>query len=178
MIQRFQDDDLLKGLLVFTPFVLSVTSLCFGIKLGLIASSLILLLALIIFSSHKLFALPQQRLVFVLITSVTLLLICRMLLEAESYPFLNAIGLFFPLLLINSLVLSVNESVFSISDCNVVIRYIAKLAATVLLFFIIIGLLKESFNEWSFLTSPAGYLFLFGFMFAAISFFNNKRLCK
>jgi Na+-translocating ferredoxin:NAD+ oxidoreductase RnfE subunit len=178
MIQRFQDDDLLKGLLVFAPFYSAISSLYFGIKLALIAFSLILLLGVIMYASRKLFTLPLQHLAFTLIVSISLILIMRMLLEAEYYSIAQTIGLFFPLLLINSLVLSINSTIFSQSDFKLASAKVLKLCLAVTLFFAISGFLHEIFNSVSFLHSPAGFFFLSGILFAVINILNKKKLDK
>lgn len=176
MIQKFQDADILKGLLVFSPFFLSVTSLLIGLKLGLIVFSFILLLSPIIFFSRKLFVYPQQHTVIVLIISASWILLMRMLLNVEDYSLLEKISLFLPLLLINSLVLSVSESILTMSDFKSVLKRLFKTGTAILIFFIALGFLQESLSRISLFNSPAGFFFLSGFIFAAINFFNRKKL--
>jgi electron transport complex protein RnfE len=174
MIQRLQDDDVLKGLLVFAPFFPSVTSLIIGLYTGLLALILILFPAPIFYFCRKLFILPQQRLVFVLILGISWILIVRMLLDAEAYSLADNIGLFLPLLLMNSLILFTNESILSMPDLRSVLNRVFKVALAALLFFIMLGLLRELLNDVSIFTSSAGFFFLSGFIFAAINFFNRK----
>lgn len=172
--QRLQDGNILKGLLGFAPFFLSVTSLSGGLSMGSIAFMLILATFFIIYFSRKLVILPQQRLVFILIISVTSVLIMKMLLDAEAYSLADSIGLFLPLLLMNSLILFTNESILSMTDLRSVLNRIFKVALAALLFFIMLGLLRELLNDVSIFTSSAGFFFLSGFIFAAINFFNRK----
>ena len=174
MIQKFQDADILKGLLVFSPFFLSVTSLLIGLKLGLIVFSFIILLSPIIYFSRKIFVYPQQHIVIVLIISASWILIMRMLLNVEDYSLLEKISLFLPLLLINSLVLSVNQSILTMSDFKSVLKRIFKTGCAILLLFITFGFLQESLNRMSLFNSNAGFFLLFGFLFAVINFCNKK----
>ncbi len=99
-----------------------------------------------------------------------------MLLHAEAYSLADKIGLFLPLLLMNSLVLSSCESIFLMPDVKPAMSHVFKVGLATLLFFVIMGLLRESLNEISIFTSPAGFFFLSGFLFSVINFFNRNKL--
>jgi len=174
MIQEFQNDNIPKGLLAFAPFFLSITSLSIGFNMALIVFVLILFLAPMNYFLRKLIP-PQQRLVFVLIISISWMLIVRMFLEAEVYSIAEKIGLFLPLLLINSMVLSLTESVYSMFDLKTVMRNLFIVGIAILLFFMIFGFLRELLNNCSIFTSPTGYFLLSGFLFATINCFNRKN---
>lgn len=99
-----------------------------------------------------------------------------MLLEAEAYSFVDKTGVFLPLLLINCLVLSVNKSIFFMPDYKSILHRVIKVACAALLFFVVFGFIRELADEVPLLTSPAGFLFLFGFLCAATNFLNEKKI--
>jgi len=175
MIQNNRYDDLPKGLLAFAPFFLVAASLIIGIGAGFIVVILIFLLTPILYLLRKLI-LSEQRLAVVMIVSVSAVLLTRLLIDAEAYSLGDKLGLFFPLLLMNSLVLSLNESIFTMPDFKSAMSKSFNIGIAILLFFVIVGFLREMLNDFSILTSPAGYFFLFGFLYAAFNFLNKKRL--
>lgn len=178
MIQRLQDDDILKGLLAFAPFFLAISSFSDGLYVGLIASLLMLFIAPIVYFSCKFITLPQQRLAFVVIVSVSCILIIRMWLNAEAYSLIDKIGLFFPLLLMNSLALSMIATILSMPDFKSVMSKVLKIALATILFFVIAGLAYELLHELLIFTSPAGFLFLSGFLFAMVNVINKNKESK
>lgn len=175
MIQNNRYDDLPKGLLAFAPFFMVVASLFIGFSAGLIAVVLIFLLTSILFFIGKLIV-PEQRLAVALIVSVSAVLVARMLLDAGAYSLAEKLGIFLPLLLMNSLVLSLNESIFTMPDFKSAMSRSFYIGIAIFLFFVIVGFLRELLNDFSILTSAAGYFFLFGFLYAAFNFINRKRL--
>lgn len=176
MIQRFQNTDTLKGLLVFSPLALSASSFIIGLKIGLFATVAVLLLSIIVFFSRNFFSLALQRLTFVLFTSITLMLMLRMFVQAEAYELSEQIGLFLPLLLMNSFIFSVNESIFERSNFKTALSHVLIAAITILIFFIIFGFFQQFLNEISIFASPVGFFFLFGFLLAIGNILNTKRL--
>jgi len=174
MIQKLLDNEVQTGMLALAPFYLVASSLYVGFSIGLITAILILFLALIIYALRNLIP-PQQRLVVILVISVSVILIARMLLNAEAYSIADKIGLFLPLLLMNSLVLSVNETMFSIQDFKSIFSHIFSIGVAILFFFVIFGFLRELFENISIFTSPAGCFFLSGFLFATINLFKNYK---
>jgi len=174
MIQKLLENEIQPGLLALSPFFLIASSLFVGFSTGLITVILILFLAPIIYLLRNLIPL-QQRLAVILVISVSVVLIARMLLHAEAYSIADKIGLFFPLLVMNSLVLSVNETMFSKQDFISVISHILSIGIAILFFFVIFGFFRELFDAFSILTSPAGCFFLSGFLFAAINYFKSIK---
>jgi len=174
MIQKLLDNEIQTGMLALAPFYLVTSTLYIGFSVGLITAILFLFLALIIYALRNLIP-QQQRLVIILVISVTVVLIARMLIYAEAYSIADKIGLFLPLLLMNSLVLSVNETMFSIQDFKSIISHVFSVGIAILFFFIIFGFSRELFENISMFSSPAGCFFLSGFLFATINFFKN---CK
>jgi H+/Na+-translocating ferredoxin:NAD+ oxidoreductase subunit E len=172
MIQKLLDNEFQRGLLAFSPFFLAISSLFIGFSTGLITVILFLLLAPLIYSLRNLIP-SQQRLAFILVISVSFMLIARMLLQAEAYSIADKIGLFLPLLLMNSMVLSVNETMFSMQDIKSAISHIFISALAILFFFVIFGFMRELVDSFSIFTSPAGCFFLSAFIFAAINFFKS-----
>jgi len=175
MIQKLIDYEVQIGMLAFAPFFLVASSLYIGFSIGLITVILILFLAPIIYLLRNLIPL-QQRLAVILVISVSVILITRMLLSAEAYSIADKIGLFLPLLVMNSLVLSVNETMFSLQDFKSVISHILSIGIAILFFFVIFGFLRELFENYSIFTSPAGCFFLSGFLFATINYFKSNKL--
>ncbi|MCZ6802801.1 MAG: hypothetical protein O7D86_02405 [Proteobacteria bacterium] len=174
MIQKLLDNEVWTGMLALAPFFLVTSSLYIGFSIGLITVILILFLAPIIYSLRNLIP-SQQRLAVILVISVSVTLIARMLLNAEAYSIADKIGLFLPLLLMNSLVMSVNETMFSLRDFKSVVSDVFGIGIAILFFFVIFGLLRELFENISILTSPAGCFLLSGFLFAAINFFKTLK---
>lgn len=177
MIQKLLDYEVQIGLLALSPFFLVASSLFVGFSIGLITVILILFLAPIIYSLRNLIP-SQQRLAIILVISVSVVLIARMLLNAEAYSIADKIGLFLPLVVMNSLVLTVNETMFSIQDFKSVFSHIFGIGVAILFFFVIFGFLRELFNSFSIITSPAGCFFLSGFLFATINFFKTMKFTR
>jgi H+/Na+-translocating ferredoxin:NAD+ oxidoreductase subunit E len=174
MIQKFQYIEILKGLLAFTPFLLYVTSLSDGVSLGMLVFTFILFLSPSLYIFRKLIP-TKQRFALILIISVSYLLLVRMILNAEVYSLLDKVGLFLPLILINSFILSVNESVLTMTDFKTVMNQVLSIGIVILLFFVIIGFLLESLVEFYIFSSPAGCFFLLGFLFSVINYFSIKK---
>ena len=112
VIQKLFNTQMQTGLLAMAPFFLIIPSYKAGVSIGLIAFCLMFVPASVIYLLRD-FIPSQQSVVVVLLFSVSLILIGRMLLQAGAYSTFDSIGLFFPLLLINSLALSLGENVFS-----------------------------------------------------------------
>ena len=161
-------------MLALAPFFLVASSLYVGFTMGLITFILILILAPTIYFLRNLIP-SHQRLVVILVIGVSITLIARMLLNAEAYSIADKIGLFLPLLLMNSLVLSLNESIFSTQDFKSVISLIFSIGIAILFFFVIFGFLRELVENISIFTSPAGCFLLSCFLFAASNFFKTMK---
>lgn len=174
MIQKFQNDEFPKGLLVLAPFFLSVTSLYIGFSLGLISAVLVLFFIPCLYILRK-FIPAQQKPAFILVPGISWLLIVRMFLDVEAYSIMGKVGLFLPLLLMNSWVLTVSESVFSTSGFKSAVFSACSIGVAILLFFVIFGFTRGLLSGFSILSSPAGCFFLSGFLFAAINLFNQKK---
>lgn len=173
MIQRLFDDEHHKVLLAFAPFILVVSSLLSGFRVGLLVASLLLLQTILILFIRKLIPL-QLRLPAIFIVSISLILTVKMLLNAEAYSIAEELSIFLPLILINSLALSVTEAAFSINDVKPVLVHSFSIGILVLLFFLTIGFLIKLLDEISISTSPAICLLLSGFLFAMVNFLKSK----
>jgi H+/Na+-translocating ferredoxin:NAD+ oxidoreductase subunit E len=173
MVQEFINNDLPKGLLALAPFYITTASLDTGFVTGLIIAFFILLYASIIFLLKNLIA-PHQRLAFILIVSISVILIFRLIFQAEAYSFTEKLGLFLPLLVINSLVISIEETIFSISDFKSVLVKVVSVSLIILLFFMILGFTQEIMADLTILSYPAGCFLLIGFLFAAINIFQKQ----
>ena len=174
MFQKNQNNELQKSLLALAPFYLLSFSLYVGFGIGLIIALLLVFLVPVIYLFRNLVP-PSQQLSFVIILSASAILIVSMFLDVEVYSFTDKIGLFLPLLLINSLVLSVNESTFTMSDFKSAMSNVFYIAIAVLFFFVIFGLSRELLSDFSILSYPSGCFLLVGFLFAGINFFNIKK---
>lgn len=175
MIKRLFNNENQLGLLALSPLFLVVSSFNDGINTGLILFVLILTLSSILYSISN-FIPSHQRLVSVLIISAAVILITRMLLNSEIYFVADKIGLFLPLLVINSLVLSLGEEVFSKQDYKSTLIYVSGIAISVLIFFITFGFLKGLFDMISIIESPAGSFILLGLLFATINFLKTSKV--
>jgi Na+-translocating ferredoxin:NAD+ oxidoreductase RnfE subunit len=173
MIQNNRYDEIPKGILAFSPFYLVVASSFIGLSTGLLAVVIIFSLLPILYLLRKLIS-PSQRLSFIIIVSVSWMLIARMLLDAEAYFLADKLGLLLPLLLMNSLVLSINESILSMSNLKSVMSCSYKICIAILLFFVLFGFLRELLNDVSIISSPAGFFILSGFLIAIFNFFQRK----
>jgi len=174
MIKRLFNNKNQLGLLALSPLFLVVSSFNDGISIGLIPLVLILILSSILYFISN-FIPSHQRLVSVLIISTAVILIARMLLNSEIYLVADKIGLFLPLLVINSLVLSLGEEVFSRQDYKSTLIYVSGIAISLLIFFITFGFLKELFDMFSIIESPAGSFMLLGLLFATINFLKSNN---
>ena len=83
--------------------------------------------------------------------------------------------MFLPLLVINSLVISLGEEVFSKQDYKSTMIYVSGSAIAVLIFFIIFGFLKGWIDMFSIIDSPAGSFILLGLLFATINFLKSTK---
>jgi len=173
--QKFHNVDVLKGLLVFAPFYLSLTSFLIGLKTGLVVFSCIFLISPLLFLLRKIVIHPQQYIIFVLLISTSSVLILRMLLHAEAYTFVDNINLFLPLLLINSFVLIEFETIITSSGFQSIFKRLIEFGIAILLFFIVFGALQEVLNRISIFNSPIGFFFLSGFLIAMVNLFNSKE---
>ncbi len=174
MIQKIFNNKNQLGLLALTPLFLLVSSFNDGISIGLISLVLILILTSILYFISN-FIPSHHRLVSVLIVSVAVTLVARMLLNSEVYFVADKIGLFLPLLVINSLVISLGEEVFSKQNYKSTMIYVAGIAVALLIFFITLGFLKGLFDKFSIIDSPAGCFILLGLLFATFNFFKNNQ---
>lgn len=175
MIQTLFKHETHTGLLALAPFFLVVGSFTPGLDIGLIVAIQILILSSVFHFLRKLIP-PEQRLAVIVIISTSLMIIVRLLLNAEFYSVSNTIGLFLPLLIVNSLVLTLAEEVFSKQDYKSVICHVSGIVIAIPVFFIIFGLLKQLLEGFSIITSPAGCFFLVGIMFATVNFFNSDNV--
>ena len=175
MIKRLFNNKNQTGLLALAPLFLVVTSFNDGITIGLISLVLILILTSILYFISN-FIPSHQRLISVLVVSVAVTLVARMLLNSEIYFVAEQIGLFLPLLVINSLVLSLGEEVFSKQDYKSTMVYVFGIAISVLIFFIVFGFLKGLLDMFSIIESPAGSFILLGLLFATINFLKNNKI--
>lgn len=199
-LDKIDNADIQLGLLAFFPLLPVTTSFSAGSGVGLVVLLLMIVLALFIYPLRN-FIPISQRLPVTLLISVSVVLMVRMLLESEVFALTEKLGLFFPLLIINSLVLSVGESLFSSHGIKSVSRYIFIFGLSILVFFAVFGAAREllinytvlteldiftdvSFSGFRFIhsspgfsifTSSAGCFFLVGFMFAMINFLNDSN---
>ena len=176
MIKRLFNNKNQLGLLALSPLFLVVSSFNDGVNTGLVSLVLIIMLSSILYFISN-FIPSHQRLISVLIIGVTVILIARMLLKSEFYFVADKIGLFLPLLIINTLVLSIGEEVFSKQGFKSTLVYVLGIAISVLIFFITFGFLKEVLDMFSIMESPAGSFMLLGLLFATINFsISNKAI--
>jgi len=175
MIQTLFNNKNQVGLIALSPLLLLVTSVNDGLSTGLIALILILILTSILYFISS-FIPSQHRLVSVLIISITVVLVARMILNSEMYFVADKIGLFLPLLVINSLMLSLGEGVFSKQDFKSSVAHIFGIGVMILISFILIGFLKELLDMFSIIESPAGVLMLLGLLFATFNLLNSNKV--
>ena len=198
-LDKIDNADIQLGLLAFFPLLPVTTSFSAGSGVGLVVLLLMIVLAVLIYPLRN-FIPISQRLPITLIISVCVVLMARMLLESEIYSLAEKLGLFLPLLIMNSLVLSISESLFSSHGIKSISRYII-FGLSILIFFVLFGAVRELLINYSVLTeldiftdvsfsgirfihsapgfsiftSSAGCFFLVGFIFAMINFLNDSN---
>tara|TARA_R110002072_G_scaffold32211_8_gene98643 strand:- start:17678 stop:18220 length:543 start_codon:yes stop_codon:yes gene_type:complete len=175
VIQKLFNTQMQTGLLAMAPFFLIIPSYKAGVSIGLIAFCLMFVPASVIYLLRD-FIPSQQSVVVVLLFSVSLILIGRMLLQAGAYSTFDSIGLFFPLLLINSLALSLGENVFSGQSYKSVAIYVFGIGISLLIFFVFFGFLKGLIDMFSIIKSPAGNFILLGLLFATMNSFKSNKV--
>ena len=174
MFQKIIDNQAQQGLLALMPFFLVVSSLYSGISTGLIIITLLLIQTLFFFVIRNLIPL-KLRFVTILIVSISIVLIANMILSAEKYNIAINIGFLFPLLVMNTMMLSFYESVFSYQKLSLVMKQILTMGLTILFTFLLYSIIVSVSDGLSFLTSPAACLILVGFIFALFNCFNKPE---
>ena len=177
VIRKLASNETQLGLLALSPFFLIASSLLVGFEIAILIVSLLILLSLIVYFFGKFFPV-QQRLVALLIISTSVVLVVRMLLQAEAYSLTEDLGLFLPLIIINSLVLSTSEKVFSMQDLKTVFSYIFSIGVVILIFFILVGFSREVLNDFSIINSPAACFILTGCLFAIINVLKGNTVAN
>ena len=174
MIQKLFNNKNQTGLLALAPFFLVVCSFNNGVIIGLTSLFMIIILTTILYFISN--YIPScQSFISVIIVSATVTLVVRMILNSELYFVAETIGLFLPLLVINSLVIPLGEEVFSKQDYKFTMVYIFSVAIAVFIFFILFGFLKGLLDVFAIIKSPAGNFILLGLLFATINFFRSNE---
>jgi electron transport complex protein RnfE len=177
MIQKLFNNKNQTGLLALAPFFLVACSFNNGVIIGLTSLFMIIILTTILYLISN--CIPSSHsLVSVIIVSATVVLVARMILNSEMYFVAETIGLFLPLLVINSLVISLGEEVFSKQDHKSTVLYIFSVAIAVFIFFILFGFLKGLLDVFAIIKSPAGNFILAGLLFATINFFKSNEVVE
>jgi len=177
MIQKLFNNKNQTGLLALAPFFLVVCSFNNGVIIGLISLFIIIILTTILYFISN-YIPSYQSLISVIIVSATVTLVVRMILNSELYFIAETIGLFLPLLVINSLVIPLGEEVFSKQDYKSTMVYIFEVAIAVFIFFILFGFLRGLLDVFAIIKSPAGNFILLGLLFATINFFRSNEVVE
>jgi Na+-translocating ferredoxin:NAD+ oxidoreductase RnfE subunit len=173
MIQRLFDNESPSAMLAFAPFFLLLTSYETGFNLALTAAVQLLIVTLMLFCLRNLIP-ADMRIPIVIIISVTVMLISRMVLNAEAYSFIAVFGLLFPLLMVNSLVLSLGITVLSSQQYKAIVLRLFVMVIAFFLLFISYGWLKTFFSTISISSSPAGCFFVAAVLFSIINFLKSN----
>ncbi len=172
MPAKSANDDIQLACLAFAPILLSVTTAPYLLATGLLIVLLSLSLGLFFYLLRS-FIPPRQRLVSIMLMGAGLILTSRLLLEAMAYPWLQEIGVLFPLLLFNSYILSNTEAVFSLPDGGALLKTLLRSGLAILalfaLFAAVLGLLRPL--AWS--ITPPAWLFIAAFMLAANNYLKS-----
>ncbi len=188
------------GLLSLAPLFLLTKTASQGVAVGLLTFTTLMLVVLIIYPMRNLFV-PAYRILLLLIINSTLIIILSIMLEAYAYALLIDIGVFFPLIAINGLILSRGEMLFTEHQLKEVIFESLQLGSAVLLVFICYGAVREFITELvlfgdvsvytgisfpgaslfapeatgiAIFNTSAGALFLLALVYAFMSIINNK----
>lgn len=161
------------GLLAFAPLFLIVPTYHFAATIGFIVSIQLLVLASVFYFLRNLIPL-KQKIPIILVAAISMSLISRMVFDAEAYFIASTIGLFFPLLVMNSSILSLIDDVFSRQCYKEVICHVSVFASVLILFFLLYGVLRSSLDDFSITNSPAACFLIMGFMFAVLNIIKSK----
>ena len=172
MLQTLFNDENQKGLLVYAPFFITTASLFIGLKIGLLALCVLFVQASIIFFIRNLIP-SQQCFPVILIVGISLVIITKMLLDAEVYSEAQEVSLLFPLILMNSLVLSYAEKALSTASFKTLFFDLFHIGIAIVLLLMALGLLRTILSEVSIFSSTAGCLLLLGFLFSMVNFLKT-----
>ena len=174
MLQRLINNDVQTNLLALSPFFLIISSFSVALYTGLTVIIGFLITVTVISVLRNYIPLAQRRVV-VLVIGSTVILLLGMLLSAENYSYMENTGLFFPLLLINSLLLTRCESCFSEQEIKSVFFNTLKTSVIILIFLLFFGLVRELLETASFFASSAGCFLIAGLLFAACNLLSKKH---
>ncbi len=182
------------ALLAPGPLYLSIDSLLLGLISGLVICLALLLNLLLVFPLRNMFP-PTLRLLVLLLINSALIVILQHLVQAHAYTLEQQLGLYFPLLFINALVLSYAEGLFRMTRFASPVNDLLLVATVIFLSLVFFGASREMLETGSLLSdlsllfdtdfggirllisddgiplfsSAAGSLFLLGLLCALVS---------
>ena len=177
MLQNSFGNNFQHVYLAFTPILILLPTSLVAFETGLVLVVMLLSLSLF-FYLFRFFIPVQQRLMIILISSVGLILITRLLVSAHDYTLMQEIELLFALLLINSMVLSHLESVFSKQGFVLILKDSFYMILIIAVLFLLFGLIRDLSSQFSIASSPIAYFFIAAFLFAGLNFFSVTFLKK
>lgn len=168
MFRQLQDKNTQGELLALSPFLLLGTSFTAGLYAGVFIFCLSLLFTLLIIGCRN-FIPVEHRLAVILIVAAALAGISEMILYARVYAIADHFSPFLPLLVINTLILSYAESVFSEAKNHLIIKGLIIISLVSFVILVVFGLVRELLSDFDFLTTPAACFFLLGGVLAIIN---------
>lgn len=199
MTRPVTTESITYGLLALGPFFIIIESMLTGAAIGLLLSVVLFFNLAVLLPVRYLFSSPYRPLVLLVINS-TVILVIDNLLQVHAYPFIQHVGILFPLLALNALVLSYSELLFSTLSLKANLRRAVYLALLLLLTLTLFGCLRELLSGYTLLSdmslftsvdfagfqlagpdsgmavfdSKAGALFLMAVLFACVNLFKPQ----
>lgn len=182
------------ALLALGPLYLSVNSLLLGMTAALVVCVVLSLNLLLMYPLRNLFPTPL-RLLALLVANSTIIVVLQTLFQAHAFTLQQQLGIFFPLLCINGLVLSYAEGLFKSTTWNRPVKDLLILSIFIIVVMTVFGASRELLESYSLLAdvsqltglelsgirfiesddgiplfaSAAGSLFLLGLLCALVS---------
>ena len=168
MSQQLKDKNLQHELLALSPFLLLGTSVIVGLSAGIVIFCLSLVFTLLIVGFRN-FIPVEHRLVVILIIATALAEISEMVLSAGVYSIADHFSPLLPLLVINTLVLSYAESVFSEEKNKSILKGLMAVGLVSFVILVLFGFIRGLLNDAGFFATPAACLFLIAWGLALVN---------
>lgn len=151
MMRIVTTESLTYGLLAMGPFFIVIDSMFTGLVIGFLLSVILIVNLSVLLPVRFLFSSPYRPLVLLVINS-TVILVIDNLLQAHAYPLIKHVGILFPLLALNALVLSYSESLFSTVSLRANLQRAVYLAFFLMLTLTLFGCVRELLSGYTLLS--------------------------
>ena len=138
------------------PLYLAIDSLLTGLLTALLLSCCLAANLLVIFPIRYLFA-AESRLLLLLLFNSTVVIVLELLLQSYAFSLQQKLGIFLPLLCINSLVLSYAEQLFKTTNWREIATHTLTLSLLLLFFLAFFGGCREILETYSLLADVSQF---------------------